>query len=569
MTEPGTLPELLARRAAAAPEAVAMRRFTDSGVQEISWTQSLQRTCSMANALQRHGLGIGDVLVVAGPPTPEMFWAAYSAWAIGAAVVALWPGADADSIAKLALQAGARAIVVTGSRQAQWLEELVAIEARPPLVIDAAQPGSPAYSAPSVVPIAEFFSDGNDAAGLIRPEVSPSTIAALFRTSGSTGEPKSAAHTHASLIAGTRIFLAGFPVGHDDDHVPNFNLAAPAEPVVGTVNHLITGLRMNFSAAPLGYEQLVRKVSPVYLWTMPPTWQQRASAVRDALRNEPAVASTAALAAARQLLGAERTKWALTGGTALSADAIHSLQSIGLPLFKIYASAEMLITMSGLCDAAVTDGIGAPLPGVEADVDGSGQLRIRSSGLFAGYQGILGATSTLTADGWYMTGDAVWVDDSGEFRFLGRMSDLTRREDGTVMSPQLVESRLRDSRFISEAVAVSSPSGTSVLALIDVDADVLRAELGGADVHQDLYASPLAAELIDAAVSAANAGLPPDSRVSRYVCLKNSLSAERDELTATGKIRRAKVVEHYQHLIGELAGSITSGRPDVGRTVPP
>jgi long-chain acyl-CoA synthetase len=573
-----TLPELLAMRAATAPDALAMRRFTASGVQEITWAESLRTTSYLAAALGQRGLEAGDVVVVVGPPAPEMFWAAYAAWTIGAAVVGMWPGADDDAVAQLAMRTSARVILSTDGRQAQSLAASVAALGRPPLVVDAAglaEPGTPATGALAVAELFEEGKEGAGAAALAAAKVSPDSPAAFFRTSGSTGEPKIAAHTHASLIAGTRIFLAGFPAGADDDHVPNFNLAAPAEPVVGTVNHLLTGVRMNFSAPPIGYEELIRKVSPVYLWTMPPTWQQRAGLVRKALDEESLEDAAARQEAARRVLGAARTRWALTGGTALSADVIQLLQSIGLPLFKIYASSEMLITMSGLCDPAVTDGIGAPLPGVEAAIDESGQLCITSAGLFTGYDGNPGATAgTLTADGWYLTGDAAWIDDSGEFRFIGRMSDLTRREDGSVMSPQLVESRLKDSRFIAEAVVVSAPSGGSVLALIDVDTGMLRAEPGGQGPGapagaEDLLGSARVAELIDAAVTAANAGLPPGSRVSRYACLRTPLSAGRDELTATGKVRRAVVIEHYRHLIDELGASTTSGRPAVGRPVQP
>jgi hypothetical protein len=67
------------------------------------------------------------------------------------------------------------------------------------------------------------------------------------------------------------------------------------------------------------------------------------------------------------------------------------------------------------------------------------------------------------------------------------------------------------------------------------------------------------------------AGLTPAKVLSGsgFGASGNSLSADRDELTATGRIRLAKAIEHYRHLIGELAGSVASGRPDVGRPVPP
>jgi long-chain acyl-CoA synthetase len=576
-----TLPQLLAWRAAAAPEDTAMRQFSPAGVQEISWSDSLRQVRRLASALQRRGYGAGEVFTVVGPASAEMFWTAYAAWAFGAIVVGMWPGASAEAIAGLAADVNSRLIVCTDPELARALAQIMPGPDAAATVIDASGAAAAIPAPAGVVPLALLLDEGRAAesgatgpAQLGTPAVTPGTPAAMFRTSGSTGRPKSALHTHASLIAGTQSFLAGFPAGQADDHVPNFNLAAPAEPVVGTVNHLLTGLRMNFPAAGMSYDDLIREVSPVYMWTMPPTWAQRAAAVRAAGFHPQAGSGAADETGARDVLGAQSTRWALTGGTALSADVMELLQSIGLPLFKIYASAEMLITMSGPCEAGKTDGLGRPLPGIEAEVAESGELRVRTPGLFREYYADPEATAAARGDdGWYRTGDAAYVDDTGEFRFVGRMTDLAQLGDGTMLSPQLVESRLRDSPYIAEAVAVrSAGEDRQVLALLVADENALRAhcEGHGIDVTRGgngLLGLDEVASLLDSAVAAANAKLPEASRIRRYACLRQALSAGRDELTATGKIRRAIVLDHYRDLISQLSASAGSGSLEAGRPV--
>jgi long-chain acyl-CoA synthetase len=136
-----------------------------------------------------------------------------------------------------------------------------------------------------------------------------------------------------------------------------------------------------------------------------------------------------------------------------------------------------------------------------------------------------------------------------------------------------VESRLRDSRYIAEAVAVrSTGEDRQVMALLVADENALRAHLEGQGIDvrrggNDVLGLDEVASLLDSAVAAANAKLPEASRIRRYACLRQALSADRDELTATGKIRRAIVLDHYRDLISQLSASAGGGSLEAGRPV--
>lgn len=82
-----------------------------------------------------------------------------------------------------------------------------------------------------------------------------------------------------------------------------------------------------------------------------------------------------------------------------------------------------------------------------------GVLQIRSRAIALGY---LNAPSPITADGWFVTGDA--VEEDGEYlRFIGRKSELIN-VGGQKVSPVEVESAIQSIAGVEEATAYGEPS---------------------------------------------------------------------------------------------------------------
>ncbi len=138
---------------------------------------------------------------------------------------------------------------------------------------------------------------------------------------------------------------------------------------------------------------------------------------------------------------------------------------------------------------------------------------------------------------------------------IDRLSDVMRTERGTLFSPQFVENKLKFSPYIKEAV-VFGHGKPFLAAFLNIDPQTVGkwAEDRGLayTTYLDLSLKPEVAELVRKEVEKANAELPEELRVRRFVLLYKLLDADDEELTRTGKVRRGLIAKKYAPLVEAL-----------------
>jgi long-chain acyl-CoA synthetase len=178
---------------------------------------------------------------------------------------------------------------------------------------------------------------------------------------------------------------------------------------------------------------------------------------------------------------------------------------------------------------------------------------VRSPGVFKGYYKQADATAgAFTADGWFRTGDAGFLDESGHLVVVDRAKDVGKLADGTPFAPQFVENKLKFSPYIGEAVAFGD-ARPFVAAMIAIDMTTVgswaeRRNLAYTS-FQDLSAKPEVRQLIGDEIRKCNARLPAAARIRRFVLLGKPLDADDAEITRTRKVRRRFVSEKYAVVI--------------------
>jgi long-chain acyl-CoA synthetase len=273
----------------------------------------------------------------------------------------------------------------------------------------------------------------------------------------------------------------------------------------------------------------------------------------------------------RNALGLNRVRVAYTAGEAIGPDLFTFYRSIGINLKQLYGSTETAVFVCLQPDHEVkADTVGVPIDGVEIRVADNGEILVRSPGLLKGYYKNPEATAeVLTADGWYHTGDAGFLDAGGHLKIIDRAKDVGRlaggANDGAMFAPKYVENKLKFFPFIKEAVAFGDRRDR-VCAFVNIDFEAVgnwaeRRNLPYAG-YTDLAAKPEVLELVRDCVEQVNADLARDERlagsqISRFLVLHKELDADDGELTRTRKVRRGPIADKYQVLVDALYGGAT------------
>ena len=169
----------------------------------------------------------------------------------------------------------------------------------------------------------------------------------------------------------------------------------------------------------------------------------------------------------------------------------------------------------------------------------------------------------LTADGWYHTSDAGFLDAHGHLKIIDRVKDVGRIQganDGAMFAPKYVENKLKFFPHIKEVVALGDKR-EKVCVMVNIDFDAVgnwaeRRNLPYAG-YTDLAQKPEVYELIRDCIEKVNADLANDallagSQVSRFLVLHKELDADDGELTRTNKVRRGFIAEKYAALVDAL-----------------
>ena len=158
-------------------------------------------------------------------------------------------------------------------------------------------------------------------------------------------------------------------------------------------------------------------------------------------------------------------------------------------------------------------------------------------------------------EGWFYTGDAGYLDDDGHLLIIGRKQDIMRTREGEAFSPDFIETRLKFSPYIKEAV-IWGEGELYLTAFINIDFGNVGNWAEDRKIpyttYTDLSQQPTVEEMIRGEVREVNTQLPKPMQLAKIIILYKLLDADDEELTRTGKVRRKFVFEQYKDLIDAM-----------------
>jgi len=605
-----TFPRLMLEHAAKRPDAPALREKVYGIWQTLTWAQLAALVREIAGGLAAAGLKRDDHVVVVGDNRPRLYASMLAAQALGAVPIPLYQDAVAAEFVFPIVNADVAFAIVEDQEQ---VDKLLEIRAQCPKLarIWYDDPrGLRNYSEPGLASLDALIEEGrrfNQAnpchfdAELAKGR--PQDVAAMFFTSGTTGNPKGVVHTHFTLLDRAK---AGADFDHLTEREEVLAYLPPAwigQNIFSYAQWLACGYVVNCPESAATVMIDLKEIGPTYYFAPPRVFEglltsvmirmEDASAIKRGLfhhymalarRIGPALmdgkpvgfvdrlryklGNLLIYGPLRNTLGLSRVRVAYTAGEAIGPDLFSFYRSIGINLKQLYGSTETAVFVCLQPDhEAKADTVGVPIQGVEVKLTDSGEILIKSPGLLKEYYKNPAATAeVLTADGWYHTGDAGFLDAGGHLKIIDRAKDVGRimggANDGAMFAPKYVENKLKFFPHIKEAVAFGDKR-EKVCAFINIDFEAVgnwaeKRNLPYAG-YTDLAQKPEVYELIRECVEKVNADLAADamlagSQISRFLILHKELDADDGELTRTRKVRRGFIGERYQVLVDALYG---------------
>ncbi len=433
-----------------------------NGAQKFTWNQTYYRSCLLASALSKFGVGIGDTVSFMGANTPETFEAHFGVPMTGAVLNALNVRLDSKAIAFI-LEHAETKILFTDSEYSSTISDALALMQHKPVVVDIDDTQFGGGELLGEMDYEAFIAGGDDSYHNFKVADEWQAIA-LNYTSGTTGDPK------------------------------------------GVVSHH-RGAYLNAISMSLCWELTGH---PVYLWTLPMfhcngwcfPWtiallagtnvclrHVRDEAIYQAMRDHevthfcgaPVVLNTLLNASDEVKIGMRKGIKAMTAGAAPPAAVLAGMDEMGFEVTHVYGLTEtygpcvvnsphdtwIRLGAEQRAELAARQGVRAPLQDevmvadpeslepVPKDGETMGEIFMRGNLVMKGYLKNSTTTENAFKGGWFHSGDlAVWHSD-GYIQIKDRSKDIII-SGGENISSLEVESVLFRHPKIMEAAVVAS-----------------------------------------------------------------------------------------------------------------
>lgn len=497
-----TLPQLLALRTKATPNAEAYREFDEKSNQwkSLSWIQTAQRVADWSRALMASELPPGARVAILLPNGLDAMCLDQACLRCGMVPVPLHAIDNAGSIAYILKDSQSSLLMLS---QLQTWEQICAIGEELPYLqtVVVAPPGKQAgvlYDYPAderhqgnlrEIPInilsrESWLEQGKAQNNALPIPPAESELAGIVYTSGTTGKPKGVMLTHCNVVSDVHAIMQRVQATEQDIFLSFLPLSHTFERTTGYYFAIATGSCVAYARSVALLAADLKEIKPTVLISVPRIYERVYAKVQEALAHAPhkqklfraAVQKGWKVFCEKQSIknatdyvqGSEisggwasclpwfvlqslvakpllaqfggRLRVAVSGGAPLSPTISQCFLGLGLPMVQGYGMTETspVVSANALEDNH-PETVGKVLPGVAVRIGEDQELQVRGPIVMKGYWNRPEDTArAFTQDGWLKTGDQAAIEND-RILIKGRIKEIIVTSTGEKVPPNDVE----------------------------------------------------------------------------------------------------------------------------------
>lgn len=541
-TTSNSLFQLLLKNEREAGDRIYLRQPRDGVWHEFTWTDVMLQARKVAGFLHQLGLKKGSHISIISKNCAEWFITDFGIHLAGMVNVPLFANQNADS-ARYVLEHGDVKLVFIGKLDDhQQVRQFI-----PDNYLTVS------FDYHMDLQVNHKWSDvlaSQPLVDLIEP--GPEDLYTIIYSSGTSGSPKGAMYTNATIANYLTIFPKDLLRIRDLQHyklISYLPLAHVYERSAIQLASVSIHCDVSFVESLDKFGENLQEIQPTFFTAVPRIWgvfkqkiEQKVPPKKLNFLLKIPLISSLVKKKINHGLGLNDCVNSFSGASHLPISIIEFFEKIGVHIQEGYGQTENLAyaTLSLLHERR-SGYVGTPRLDVTIKLGDDSELLINAPCLMSGYYKDKQATkNAFTSDGWLRTGDVAEIDEFQRVKILGRISENFKNQSGEFVAPTPIEKRFSSNGILDQLCLVGRGLPTNVL-LVTLN-ESARLNMNKDEITKSLQDS----------LHQTNSKLVKYEKISHVIVLKDTWTTNNDMLTPTLKVKRRVVEEHYDGLIQDV-----------------
>ncbi len=557
--------------------------------QEVTYKNAVDKVENISAGLASLGIKKGNSVSIISQNRLEWALTDYSAIALGALLVPIYPSLLPDQVKYILNDSEAKVVIVEDQTQLHKVESIKSqlLHTIHFFIMDDEGKNIPSNwnKYETLVEKGNSFLEKEPDFALKQiDQVSLDDWATIIYTSGTTGEPKGAILTHKNFLSNiesassilhvydTDLLLSFLPLSHIFERMAGHYLScyhsctvAYAESI-DTVAQNLTEIKPTIMiSVPRLYEKIYAKVidmiesgpplkRKIFYWALS-VGKEYISLVMEH-KPVPKILSTKQKLAFRLVFHklhervGGRTRFFVSGGAPLSADIAEFFGAAGIKILEGYGLTETSPVIAVNQENNFRFGtVGPVIPDIEVKIAEDGEILTRGNHVMVGYFKKEEETrEAIDEEGWFHTGDIGIIDDRGMLKITDRKKNIIVTSGGKNIAPQPIENILITSQYIEQVLVIGDKRKYCTAIIVPSEENIkswaseMKVKFA---TYSEMISLPEVDKLIYSEIEKLMTGLASYETIKKFIFAKAPFTIETGELTPSLKIKRNIVEKNY------------------------